>query len=72
MALLVDGNVAVFTALKMAITVLSVALMVVLARYRFLRLARVEVVLYGVLAGYLVLICYEIGMLRKVSEVLLF
>ncbi len=38
--------------------------MVFLARYRFMRLMRVEWVLYGVLAAYSSLIGYEIWMLK--------
>ena len=42
--------------------------MVFLARYRFMRLVRVEVVLYGVLVAYLGLIGYEIWMLRQLAD----
>jgi hypothetical protein len=56
--------VAVFTALKMAMTGLSVMLMVCLARYRFMRLLRVEWVLYGVLTAYVSLIGYEVCLLK--------
>ena len=41
-----------FAALKMAMTGVGVMLMVFLARYRFMRLLRVEWVLYGVLIAY--------------------
>jgi hypothetical protein len=64
MAALVYRSVAVFTALKMAMTGLSVMLMVCLARYRFMRLLRVEWVLYGVLTAYVTLIGYEVWMLK--------
>jgi hypothetical protein len=60
MALFVYRSVAAFTAIKMGMTSASVVLMVMLARYRFMRLVRVEWVLYGVLAAYTVLIGYEI------------
>jgi hypothetical protein len=39
-------------------------LMVFLARYRFMRLMRVEWVLYGVLTAYVTLISYEVWMLK--------
>jgi hypothetical protein len=68
MALFVGGNVAVFAGLKMAITGICVALMVLLAGYRFMRVLRVEVILYGVFMGYVVLICHEVGMLRQLTD----
>ena len=55
---------ALFAALKMGMTSLSIILMVVLARYRFMRLLRVEWVLYGVLIAYASLISYEVWMLK--------
>jgi Domain of unknown function (DUF5658) len=64
MAALIYRGVAVFTALKMAMTGTSVMLMVFLARYRFMRLLRVEWVLYGVLTAYVALIGYEVWMLK--------
>lgn len=57
-------GVAMFTALKMGITGASVVLMVVLARYRFMRLIRVELLMYAVLVIYIWLICHEILMLQ--------
>lgn len=65
LATLVTGNVATFAAVKMAMTGISVILMVFLARYRFMRVMRVEVILYGVLLTYLILIGYEIGMVQR-------
>ena len=64
MALLVYRSVAVFAALKMAMTSVSIVFMVFLARYRFMRLLRVEWVLYAVLVGYTSLIGYEVWMLK--------
>ena len=61
-----------FAAVKMAMTGISVILMVFLARYRFMRVVRVEIVLYGVLLAYLILIGYEIGMLQRLVNVQLF
>lgn len=68
MALFVGGSGAVFGGLKMAMTGICVALMVLLAGYRFMRVLRVEVILYGVFMGYLVLICHEVGMLRQLAD----
>ncbi len=45
-----------FAALKMGMTSVGVVLMVFLARYRFMRLMRVDLVLYGVLLVYLGLV----------------
>jgi Domain of unknown function (DUF5658) len=67
MALLVYRSVAAFAALKIALTAVCTVSMVILARYRFMRLLRVEWVLYGVLLGYAGLICYEIWMLKSAS-----
>ena len=65
MAPLVYRSVAVFASLKMAMTSVSVVTLVFLARYRFMRLIRVEVVLYLVLITYAALIGYEVSMLRS-------
>jgi hypothetical protein len=67
MATALYRGVATFTALKMAMTGAGVVLMVFLARYRFMRLIRVELVLYAVLVVYLWLIGYEIWMLKAAS-----
>jgi Domain of unknown function (DUF5658) len=64
MAQLVYGHVAAFAALKMGMTSIGIVLMVVLARYRFLQLLRVEWVLYAMLTAYTVLIAYEVWMLK--------
>ncbi len=64
MAALIYRSVAMFAALKMGMTGVGVVLMVFLARYRFMRLMRVEWVLYGVLTAYVALICYEVWMLK--------
>jgi hypothetical protein len=65
MAGLVYRSVAAFAALKMAMTGASIVVMVVLSRYRFMRLIRVELVLYAVLAAYAWLIGYELWMLKS-------
>jgi hypothetical protein len=64
MAALIYRSVAMFAALKMVMTGAGVMLMVFLARYRFMRLLRVEWVLYGVLIAYVSLIGYEVWMLK--------
>jgi hypothetical protein len=64
MAVLIYRSVAMFAALKMGMTGLGVVLMVFLARYRFMRLLRVEWALYGVLMAYVGLIGYEIWMIK--------
>ena len=63
MGTLIYSSVAVFAALKMAMTSIGIILMVVLARYRFMRLLRVEWVLYGVLIAYVSLVSYEVWIL---------
>ena len=65
MALLLGRSVAAFAVLKLAMTGAGTVSMVILARYRFMRLLRVEWVLYGVLIGYATLIGYEIWMLKS-------
>ncbi len=62
MAAIVYHNAALFAAVKMAMTGIGVMLMVMLARYRLMRV-RVDVVMYALLIGYLVLLTYEFGML---------
>jgi Domain of unknown function (DUF5658) len=64
MAVFAYRSVAVFAGLKMAMTGASIVLMVFLARYRFMRLIRVELVMYAVLLIYVSLIGYEIWMLK--------
>jgi len=67
MAFLVYRNVAEFAALKMAMTGAGIVVMVFLARYRFMRVIRVDLVLYAVLLVYAWLIGYEISMLPPSS-----
>jgi hypothetical protein len=70
MAALIYRSVAMFAALKIGMTSLGVVLMVFLARYRFMRLLRVEWVLYGVLIAYVALISYEVWMIKGPGELL--
>ena len=65
MAVFVYRNVAVFAALKMGLTSLSIVVMVFLSRYRFMQLFRVDLVLYAVLLIYAWLIGYEMWMLKS-------
>lgn len=63
MASVIYRSVALFAAVKMAMTGVSVVFLVFLARYRLMRRIRVEWVLYGVLVGYGSLIGYEVWLL---------
>ena len=68
MALVVYQSAAVFASVKMTMTGLGVMLMVMLAHYRFMRVVRVDVVLYGVLVAYMGLLGYEFWMLRELID----
>jgi hypothetical protein len=68
MAVLVYRSVATFAALKMAMTGVSIISLVFLSRYRFMRVLRVDLVLYAVLLVYVWLIVYEIWMLKGSSD----
>jgi hypothetical protein len=68
MEALIYSSVAAFATLKMALTSIGIILMVALAHYRFMRLLRVEWVLYGVLIAYASLVGYEVWMLKTPLE----
>jgi Domain of unknown function (DUF5658) len=68
MALLIYRSVTGFAAFKMAMTGISIVVMVFLSRYRFMRVLRVDLMLYAVLVVYAWLIGYEIWMLKGSSE----
>jgi hypothetical protein len=68
MAAVVYRSAAVFAIVKMTLTGLGVMVMVMLARYRFMRMIRVDVVMYAVLAAYSALLTYEFWMLRKLID----
>ena len=70
MGLLIQRSAALFAALKMGMTGLGVVTMVYLARYRFLRVLRVEVMMYALFIGYLGLLGYEFWMLREFHDIL--
>ena len=68
MAAVMGHDIGVFAILKIAMTGVCVMLMVFLARYRFMRVIRVELLLYGVLLTYLFLVGHEFGMLRMLPD----
>jgi len=68
MAAVVYRSAAVFAIVKMTLTGLGVMTMVTLARYRFMRVVRVDVVMYAVLVAYAALLTYEFWMLRKLID----
>ena len=65
MAAVVYQSTAVFAIVKLTMTGAGVILLVVLARYRFMRVLRVDVAMYCLLVVYLVLLSYEYWMLRQ-------
>jgi hypothetical protein len=68
MAAVVYRSAAVFAIVKMTLTGLGVMVMVMLARYRFMRMVRVDMVMYAVLVAYSALLTYEFWMLRKLID----
>ena len=68
MAAVMGHDIGVFAVLKIAMTGGCVMLMVFLARYRFMRVVRVELLLYGVLLTYLFLVGHEMSMLRMLPD----
>jgi Domain of unknown function (DUF5658) len=70
MAALLDRGAMAFTVFKMASTGVCVLALVVMSRYRFMRLIRVEIVMYIVLASYVSLIAYELWLLHKPLDVI--
>jgi hypothetical protein len=69
MAAVINRSATAFAGLKMALTGTSVVMMVFLARYRLMRIVRVEVILYCVLCGYFALLTYEFWMLRELFDI---
>jgi Domain of unknown function (DUF5658) len=67
MASVVYTDVTYFTIIKMCLTSLGVAVMVFLARHRFMRVVNVETLLYLVLFGYVVLVGYELAMIEDLG-----
>jgi hypothetical protein len=70
MAALLRLGVAAFVGAKGAVTGACVLALVVMSRYRFMRVLPVEGMLYVVLAGYMSLIGYEIWLLKGHFDVL--
>jgi len=71
MAALLRSGVTAFTVFKMATTGVCVVALVVLSRHRFMRLIRVEFVMYIVLGTYLSLIGYELWLLKRPLDVII-
>jgi hypothetical protein len=68
MAVLVYRSVTAFAAFKMLMTGMSIVVMVFLSRYRFMRVLRVDLMLYAALIVYAWLIAYEFWMLKGSSD----
>ena len=60
----VHGDGRIFAALKFGLTSAGVVVLILLARVRAFGRLPVSALLYGVLAGYLYLVCYEFNLLR--------
>ena len=71
MAALLHRGATAFTVFKMATTGVCVVALVVLSRHRFMRVIRVEIVMYLVLGTYLSLIGYELWLLKRPLEVMI-
>jgi hypothetical protein len=69
MAAVVYQSAQLFAILKMTLTGMGVTFMVFLARYRFMRVIRVETVMYAVFVAYGGLLCYEFWMLRGLVDI---
>ena len=69
MAAVIHKSGALFAILKMTLTGVGVIFMVFLARYRFMRMLRVESVMYALFVAYGGLLCYEFWMLRELVEI---
>jgi hypothetical protein len=71
MGALLDRGTMAFTVCKMAATGVCVVALVILSKYRFMRLIRVEIVIYIVLAAYVSLVGYEFWLLRRPFDVMI-
>jgi hypothetical protein len=69
MAAVIYKSSALFAILKMTLTGVGVTCMVCLARYRFMRRLRVELVMYALFFGYGALLSYEFWMLQSLVEI---
>ena len=63
MAAVIAHSALTFAGVKMLLTGISVVALVLLSRHRFLRIVRVEVMMYAVLVLYVLLLRHEVGML---------
>jgi hypothetical protein len=70
MAAVVHQSVAIFAAVKLGLTGVGVVLLVSLARYRFMRVIRVDVAMYCLLVVYLILLTYEYSMMCEQPSLL--
>src|ERR1700683_1661041 len=68
MAAVMGHDIGGFAILKISMTGFCLLLMVFRARYRFMRVVRVELLLYAVLLTYLFLVGHEFGMLRMLPD----
>jgi hypothetical protein len=71
MAALLERGVTAFTVCKMAATGVCILALVITSKYRFMRLIRVEFVLYAVLAAYVGLVGYELSLLQYRNDVII-
>jgi hypothetical protein len=69
MAALLYHSATAFTVFKMTSTGICVLALVVLSRHRFMRVIRVEIVMYAVLGTYMSLIGYELWLLKQSMDV---
>lgn len=68
MAMLLDGSGLGFATVKIGLTALSTVFLILLAQAKAFRWVPVGGILYAVLAGYSVLIGYEVWLLDRISE----
>lgn len=68
MAAMVERSASMFAVVKMGLTGVGVMVMVMLARYRFMRRVRVDRVMYCVMLGYAALLAYEFSMVGQVVD----
>jgi hypothetical protein len=69
MSALLYRSATAFTVFKMASTGICVVALVALSRHRFMRVLRVEVIIYVVLGTYVSLIGYELWLLNKPPDI---
>jgi len=68
MAMLLEGSGLGFATVKIGLTAFGVVFLILLARARAFRWVPVGALLYAVLAGYAVLIAYELWMLEQITS----